>query len=228
MKKLIVISLGGSVIVPDNINYLFLDRFKKTLKKFYKTHKFVIVCGGGVIARKYIEALRKEGKSKMEQSLAGIRATRTNALFMIQFFGKEANDTLPLNMKEVMSNIHKNSVVFCGSLRFIEDSTSDETAAKLAGLLKTDFINITNVDGLYTTDPNKNKDSKFIPTISFKEFEEKAHKIKHRAGQHFVLDQKSSSLIRGHKIKTYIINSDLSNFTNLLKQKKFKGTTIYG
>src|SRR3989338_7811338 len=105
MKKVVVISLGGSLIVPEKINFSFLENFKKTLRGFYKTHKFVIVCGGGTIARKYISALEKEGKPKKELAEAGIRATRMNALFMMQFFGKEANDFLPKSMHEVKNNI---------------------------------------------------------------------------------------------------------------------------
>ena len=104
-KKVVVMSVGGSLIIPKEINYPFLDKFKDTLRKKYSKYKFVIVCGGGSIARKYISALKKEGKSTKEQSLAGIRATRMNARFLMQLFGKEANDSLPLDMKELKGNI---------------------------------------------------------------------------------------------------------------------------
>jgi uridylate kinase len=228
MKKAIVISLGGSLIVPDKMNFKFLDGFKKTLEKNYKTHKFAIVCGGGTIARKYISALKKEGISQRSLSLAGIRATRMNARFMMQFFGKKANDTLPLSMKQVNSQLKQNQVVFCGALRFSEKSTSDTTAAKLANYLKTQFINITNVKGLYTADPRKRKNAKFISQVSWTDFESLALKIKHKPGQHFVLDQKAATLIRKNRTKTYIINENLSNLSNTLKNKKFIGTQIEG
>ncbi len=225
MKK-IVISLGGSLIIPDKINYEFLDKFKNTLRKHYKTHKFIIVAGGGSIARKYIEALKKENKSKNELSQAGIRATRMNALFLMQFFGKEANDTLPMDMHEVKNNLNKNSIVICGALRFAENSTSDTTAAKLANFLKTNFINITNVKGLYTKDPNKFKDAKFIPKISWKEFRKMALKSKYSPGQHFVLDQNAAILINKHKIPTFIIGKNLNALEKILKDEKFEGTVI--
>lgn len=226
MKKVVVISLGGSIIIPDKINFSFLEDFKKTLRKHYKTHKFVIVCGGGSIARKYISALEKEGKSKRELSEAGIRATRMNALFVMQFFGKEANDKLPLNMEEVKNNIRLNDVVICGALRYEPHSTSDGTAAKLANFLNTDFINMTNVKGLFDKNPKIYRSAKFIPKISWKNFQAIASKIKFKNGQNFVLDQNASILIKKHKIKTYILGPDLENFEKLLKQKKFVGTTI--
>lgn len=228
MKKTIVISLGGSLIIPEKIDFPFLEKFKKTLRKYYKKYKFVVICGGGTIARKYMQILEKEGRSKKEISIAGIRSTRMNATFMMQFFGKEANDYLPLNIKSIKNNLSKNSVVFCGALRFTKNSTSDTTAAKLAHFFNTCFINLTNVKGLYTSDPRTNKGAKFIPKISWKDFEAQALKIKHKPGQHFVLDQQAAILIKKHKTPTYIIGKNLSNLEKALKNKSFQGTLIKG
>lgn len=228
MKKLIVISLGGSLIVPKKMNAAFLIKFVKTLRKHYRNYKFVVVCGGGSIARKYISALKEEGKSVRELSQAGARATRMNAMFLMQMFGKEANDTLPSSMQNVKDNLSKNKVVICGALRFESHSTSDGTAAKLANYLKTPFINMTNVSGLYNKDPTKHKNARFIPFISWRDFEKMARKLKFKPGQNFVLDQNASSIIRKHKIPAYLLGSDLENLSRLLEGKKFKGTVIEG
>lgn len=225
-KRVIVLSLGGSLIIPERgPNIKFLKEFKLLLKRHYNKYRFVIVCGGGSIARKYISVLKAEGKSTEEQSQAGIRATRMNALLLMQLFGKEANDSLSLNMQEVKDNLHKNKVVICGALRYADHSTSDATSAKLASFLHAPFINMTNVPGLYTKDPIKYKDAKFIPNITWKNFEKMALKIKYHAGQHFILDQEASKLIKKHKTKTYIIGS-LKDLNNILKDRKFKGTLI--
>ena len=77
----IVISLGGSLIIPDEIDYNFLKQFKKTIYKLNK-HKFIIVTGGGKIAREYINALRKEGLNDKIQSLIGIKTTKLNAMLL--------------------------------------------------------------------------------------------------------------------------------------------------
>ncbi len=228
-KKVLVVSLGGSLIVPEKIDLKFLKDFKKTLEKNYKTHKFVIVCGGGTVARKYISIVKEERKDYKELSLAGIKATRTNAEVMMQFFGKkESNDKLPMNMNKVKEALEKNSVVICGALRYTPNATSDTTSAKLAHLLKSNFINITNIKGLYSDNPSKNKNAKFIPKESWRSFERRTLKIKHTPGQHFVLDQEASTIIRKNKIKTYIIGPNAKNLDNLIKNKKFIGTTISG
>src|SRR3989344_6101245 len=49
--------------------------------------KFVVVCGGGSIARRYIHGMDKINADVKTKSLAGISATRMNARFMSYFFG---------------------------------------------------------------------------------------------------------------------------------------------
>lgn len=229
VMKIIVISLGGSLIVPEKVDFKFLRDFRKTIRKYYKEWRFVIVCGGGSIARKYIEILEKEGiKDEKELSMAGIKITRMNAEILIELFGKEANDKLPMNMQEVKNNLHKNKVVICGALRYAPKSTSDGTAAKLAHFLKSEFINMTNIKGLYTANPLTNKKAKFIPYESWKDFDKRANKIKYHSGQHFVLDQKAATMIHKYKVKTYIIGKDVKNIYKILRGKKFTGTSIFG
>ena len=61
MKEIIVISLGGSLIVPKHIDTLWINKFKEKITKLTKKYKFVIVCGGGFVAREYITILKKRG-----------------------------------------------------------------------------------------------------------------------------------------------------------------------
>lgn len=229
-KKVIVLSLGGSLIIPDEIDTRFLKKFKEVILKNTKKHKFVIVCGGGSTARKYIRGLEKEkiNEKKFFQSLLGVSTTRLNARFMTYFLGKDANQGIPHNMKEVKNLLRFNPVVFCGALRYGKNETSDGTSAKLANYFKTPFINLTNVKGLHDKNPKKYKNSKFIPEISWKDFDKMVNKVEFKPGQNFVLDQTASKIIQKNKIKTYIIGKDLKQLENLLKGKKFIGTVIEG
>src|SRR3989344_2109597 len=223
-KKIIVISLGGSLIVPDSIDVNFLEKFKKLIKKNENKYKFVVACGGGSIARKYIKALREAGKSEYLQSMSGIAVTRLNARFMTYFFGKDANEGIPHDMLQVKNLLGKNDFVFCGALRYAEKETTDATSAKLASFFKTEFINLTLVSGLHDKNPLKHKNAKFIPKISWQKFYNMAKKIPYKPGQHFVLDQEAAKIIFKHRIKTYIIGKDLNQLDKLLSGKKFKGT----
>ena len=221
-----VISLGGSRIAPDDVDYNFISKFEKIISK-HSDKKFAVVCGGGSTARRYISALRKHGATTKKQSRVGIAVTRMHAGFLARLFGKKANEVLPKNMKKVGDLLKRNQVVFCGALRYKDKNTSDGTAANLAGFLGAKFINITNVRGLYTGNPKTNKNVKFIKKTSWKKFYERARKIKFKAGQHFVLDQSAAKIILVKKIPTYIIGS-LVDLDRIIKNKNFSGTLISG
>jgi len=227
-KRVIVISLGGSLIIPSKIDYKFLKEFKKTLEKNKRKYKFVIVCGGGQTARTYIKGLENEKIRKKEyfQSLLGITATRANARFMTYFFGKDAYQGIPQDMKQILYLLRRKDYVFCGALRYAKNQTSDSTSAKLANYFRTSFINLTNVKGLYDKNPKKFRSAKFISEISHNDFLKIAKKIEFKPGQHFVLDQKAAKIIKKHKITTYILGPDLKNLNNLLNKKHFIGTII--
>ena len=51
----IVISLGGSVIIPNKVDLEYLEKFKQFILKLKKNHKIIIVTGGGKTARNYID-----------------------------------------------------------------------------------------------------------------------------------------------------------------------------
>jgi uridylate kinase len=228
MKKEIVISLGGSLIVPENVDTKTLLRLKKVIDKHKRNYKFVFVCGGGSIARKYIHGLKEIGKSNYLQSLAGIAVTRLNARFMSYFFGLDPKKGIPHDISHVLKDLKKQGIVFCGALRYEPDQTSDSVAAKLAAHLKCSFINLTNVPGLYNKNPKKFKDAKFIKEISWKDFYKMANAMTYQPGQHFVLDQKASKIILNNKVPTYIIGDNFNQLDNLLSRKKFIGTKIEG
>jgi uridylate kinase len=225
-KKIIVMSLGGSLIIPENVDTDYLRKFKKVIMKNIKHFKFVIVCGGGSTARKYISALEGEGKSHYIQSLAGISATRMNARFMSYFFGFDPEKGIAHDMHNVKNLLKTRDIVFCGALRYAPNQTSDATAVKLCAFLKTDFINLTNVKGLYNSNPLDNKNAKFIPKATISEFNRIVLSIPNKPGMHAPVDHTAMKVIREHKIRTYILGKDTLQLDNLLNNKSFEGTTI--
>ncbi len=228
-KKIIVISLGGSQIIKDNqVHLSFLDKFKKIILKQSKKYKFVIVCGGGSVARLYIEGLRKAGKSDKLQSYAGISITRHNARFMSYFFGEDNEEGIPHSINQLNKMIEKKDIVFCGALEYKPNQTSDATSAQIANHFNGLFINITNINGLYNKNPLEHKDTKFIRYIGWKEFDKMSSRFQFKPGQHFVLDQSASKIIMNNRIKTVIVGNNLVNLDNAISGKKFIGTTIFG
>lgn len=225
-KRVIVVSLGGSLIVPDEVDVKFLSEFKKIILRNTNKYKFVVVCGGGSTARKYIFALREIGMSEKFQGLSGISATRMNARFMNYFFNINPQYGIPHSIKILKKYVKKQDVVFCGALEYKEKQTSDSTAAEIAKKLRATFVNLSNVAGLYDKNPSKNSGAKFIPKISWNDFYKMANRQKFKPGQHFILDQTASKIIMKNKIKTYLLGNNLREFASFLKNKKFKGTVV--
>ncbi len=225
--KVEVLSVGGSLLFKNGkINYSYIKDLKKFLS-YFKDRKFVLVVGGGAIARTYIDALENLGANRDTMSRFGIGITRTNARLIANVLGKDSNTRdIPKNLRHVKSYLRKHKIVCCGALRYEPHQTSDGTAAQIANYLKTRFINVTNVRGLYTKDPNKFKGAKLISSISYAEFSKLVNKLKYHPGQHFILDQHAAETIKNHKIKTYIVGGSFTNLKNLLRDKKFVGTTI--
>ena len=160
------------------------------------------------------------------QSLIGISITRVNARFLSYFFGKDPTWGIPHNIKQIKGVLKRNDIVFCGALRYRPNQTSDGTSAEIARYFKTDFINLTNIKGLYSSNPFKNKDAKFIKRITRERFYSMIMKFKYKPGQHSPVDQNAAKIIKEDKIKTYILGKDMKNLDNLLSKRKFTGTTI--
>lgn len=222
MKK-IVISVGGSAIVPDNVDYKFLKSLKKAVLGL-KGKEIVICTGGGKTARTYIAPLKKEGLNEYGQDLMGIETTRLNAYLVASFLGNIANKEIPKTLEEVADAIKVNKVVLCGGLT--PGQTSDGTTAMIADYLDADvLINMTNVDGLFDKDPKKYKDAKFIPRLTHAEFKKIIDKIEQKPGMHFVLDHQAARITRNSKIKVVILKG-VNNLKKFLDGKKFRGTII--
>jgi uridylate kinase len=219
MMETVVISLGGSVIVPDSIDYNLLKQFKKVVSA--DKRKFVIVAGGGKVARNYISALKNEGASNSMQDLIGIEITRLNAKLVAGVLNLPFK--IPETCQQAKQQWKKQRIVVSGGFR--PGITTDGVGAEIAKAIgaKT-FINYTNVDGVYTKDP-KLKGAKFIPEISYSQFNKMLAGVKEGPGMHFILDKHAAKIVEQNKIKVIIL-SGMDNLKAYLEGRKFKGTVI--
>jgi len=223
--KTLVISLGGSLIVPSSIDVSYLRQFASFLSDLIKKNKVVVVTGGGEVARRYIHALEEFHLHEDFRSWIGIKSTKLNALLLMSLFGYL--EEVPDSVKEVKRLLKKRNLVICGSLGFQEKTTSDGSAALLAEALKADvFLNLTNVDGLFDKDPRK-KGAKLLERLSFSEFHAFVSHQTFKPGQHFVLDKNAAYRLCRARVPLVILHGrKLSHVKSFLEGRSFKGSLI--
>ncbi len=227
-NKTIIISLGGSLIVPDEIDWRFVKNFKKVIEKHIrKKYKFIIITGGGKTARKYIEAGSKIDKiTDEDKDWIGIHATRMNAHFIRTVFRKYAHPRINKNPNDLEDFYNfKESILVAAGWR--PGFSTDYDAVLLAKYLgiKT-IINFSNIDYVYDKDPHKYKDAKIIKNISWKNFR-KMIGSKWKPGMNAPFDPVASTVAEEENLEVIIMNGkNLKNLENYLENKKFKHTRI--
>jgi len=222
--KTIVMSLGGSVIVPDKIDVSFLKNFKKMINKYTsKGYRFAIICGGGKVARDYQKAASQISKQSNDYlDWLGIHATKMNAWFMKAVFGKNAEKFIVDNPRKKVKFTRK--ILIAGGWK-PGWSTDYDAVLLVKNIGVKTIINMSNIDCLYNKDPKKYKDAKKIKNISWKGYRKIAGS-KWKAGLNAPFDPIAAKEAEKSRLKVYIIGKNLGNFENLLNNKKFKGTII--
>jgi len=224
MDKTIVMSLGGSVIVPNKINVKFLKNFKKTVLKYTKrNYRFVIYCGGGKIAREYQKAASQLTNldNKMLDWI-GIHSTILNAQFVKIIFGRLAEESI---VKDPTKKIRFNKKILIAGGWKPGWSTDFDTVLLAKNLKVKTIINMSNIEYVYDKDPKKNKNAKKIKNISWKQYR-KISGSRWKAGMNRPFDPIAAKKAQELGIIALIIGSNLKNFENLLENKKFNGTII--
>lgn len=227
-KKTVIISLGGSLIVPDEIDWKFVKNFKNIIEKYIrKKYKFVIITGGGKTARKYIEAAGKvDDIDNEDKDWIGIHATRMNAHFIRTIFRKHAHPRINKNPHDLEDFYKfKESILVAAGWR--PGFSTDYDAVVLAKHLKAKkIINLSNIDYVCDKDPRKFKDAKILKNISWKDFRKMVGN-KWDPGMNAPFDPIASKLAEEIGLEVAIMNGNkLKNLENYLEEKSFKGTVI--
>ncbi|MDD3006279.1 MAG: UMP kinase [Candidatus Pacebacteria bacterium] len=220
-----ILSLGGSLIVPDEVDYKFLKGFVELItKRTEQGDKFVIVCGGGGVNRKYNQAAQKvRPMSNTELDWLGIHATRYNAQLVRLLFGKIAYEEVVVNPYE-KAVTRKPVIIGAG---YEPGWSSDYDAVYLADTYKIKNIaNLSNIDYAYDKDPRKFKDAQKIKDISWKDFRKiVGDKWEPRMSKPF--DPIASREAEKLGLQVVIMNGKkLKNLEKYLNGEKFQGTVI--
>lgn len=222
-KETIIISLGGSLVAPGEIDLGFLKNFKHSLQKYLNTKRFFILVGGGKICRVYQKALLEFGAKSADRDWIGINISRLNAEVVKQLFSEYSYPKIVTDPNKKVKTI-KNIVVGAG---WKPGWSTDYDAVLIAKNhnVKT-IINLTNIDYVYDKNPSDFPDAKSLKNIDWKSFE-RIVGDKWTPGLSMPFDPRASKMASRLKLKVIMLNGkNLERLEDFLNNKPFIGTTI--
>ncbi|MCR4335504.1 MAG: UMP kinase [archaeon] len=220
-----VVSIGGSLLFKAKPDTEKLRQLGEVISEIHNSGKrIILVVGGGKIARDYVEVLRSFGAGNFEQDLMGITITRANALLVASSI-HEAHGEVLTEITKVKEVLNQGKIpVFGGVLPFF---TTDSVGALLAEYLNANFVNLTNVDGIYSADPKDYPDAKRYDEISYANLFDLISSSGSKPGQNLVLDIACCMILKRSNIPAVVLDgNDVENFKNYVNGYSFTGTTI--
>ena len=222
MRKRIVIKLSGRLFGLEDSK--ILKDYAAFLVKISKIHQPIVIAGGGKIARHYIIHARSSGADESTLDELGIEVSRLNAKLLIYALQDKAYPHPPTNLKEVAHAADSGLIVITGGLH--PGQSTNATAALIAEKVRASFfLNATDVDGIYDSDPNKNKNAKKFRRIELKKLRKMLVHQESIAGGYDLMDIVALKVIERSKIKTRILKADIKTLEKAIKGSP-EGTEI--
>jgi len=222
-----IISLGGSLIWSSSgINIDYYTKFCKFLCK--KDHiKFIIVVGGGQLARDAIKAGKEFGLDDDELDVLGIESTQFNARLLYYLLRKSGLDAYYSGFidRETKGSIEMFDVIITGGTT--PGRTTDGVAVELAHKYGDHtVVNVTNIGGVYTDDPKKDVNAKVLSVVNASRLLEDWGK-EHIPGSNKPFGITGLKKALETKTTVHVIGDNIEDLRNiLLKDGDFSGTKI--
>ncbi len=224
-SKRVIISLGGSLIVPNEIDTRFLRQFKIIIDREVSSgKKFVLITGGGRTSRRYSDAVKSLGDVNSDDlDWLGIHSTRLNGHLLRTIFRKHSHRRIITDPTKKESAVEP--IIIGAGYR--PGWSTDYVAVLLAKQYQADTVlNLSNIDYVYNKDPKKFLGAEPIKEIRWTEFR-KIVGNKWDPGLNTPFDPVASRLAEKLKLRVIVMNGlKLDNLKNFLSGKKFKGTVI--
>lgn len=189
--------------------------------------KFGIVAGGGKTAREYASAAMEFCGNNFVADEAAIAATKLNAQLALSLFRGAACPEVFVDFGRAAAALASHRIVVMGGT--IPGITTDADAVLLAEAVGAErLVNLSNVDGIYDSDPKKNPSAKKIGRMSHAELVGMAQKSDQRMpGTNFVFDTVACKLAARSRIDLHFVGGkNIKELGNAIKGKKHSGTVV--
>ena len=224
LKARIVVKLSGSLFEPTKKEPARIRRIAQALQKLSdEGYAIIAVTGGGKVARQYIEAGRALGTDESSLDQMGIEVSRLNARLLISAL-KGAYPDVPTSLEEVAKTAASRSIIVTGGLH--PGHSTNAVSALIAEKIRADiFINATDVEGVYSQDPRKDKKAQLLKKINTKKLTEMLMSDAMQAGTYDLMDLVALKIIQRSKIKTRIVKCSPEEIISAAKGKSV-GTLV--
>lgn len=223
-KDRIVIKLSGSIFGQDT-NESLIGEYAEMLLSINNEIQPIVISGGGKIARHYINLARALGSDEANLDIMGIDVSRLNAKLLQAALQEKAYPKIPKTLEEVAIAVESGRIVVTGGLH--PGQSTNATSALIAEIVKASkFLNATDVDGIYDSDPNLNKDARLLKKITIQECMRILESESFIAGTYDLMDIVALKVIERSKIPTRILRSETLNIKNAVENKNYVGTEI--
>jgi uridylate kinase len=222
-RKRVVIKLSGSIFSQD-ANHSLIKKYAEMLSDISIRVQPIVIAGGGIVARHYINLARNLGSDEANLDIIGIEVSRINAKLLITALGDRAYSQVPKNLEEVAIAVASNKIVIAGGLH--PGQSTNATSALIAEASKaSSFVNATDVDGIYDSDPNTNSNARLFKEITVNECVEILKVESAMAGTYDLMDIIALKVIERSIIPTRVVRSNISNIRDAVDGKDI-GTKI--
>jgi uridylate kinase len=220
-----IFSLSDNRDQGSNNYYNIFKQYSDILTNLTRNVQLIVITGGGSIARLYINFARKLGLDEASLDLLGIAISRVNAKLLIASLGHYAYPEVPMSLDDVARFVESNKIIVSGGLH--PGQSTNATSALIAEKTRaSEFINATDVNGIYDSDPRKNKNAHLFAKIELDKLLNMLLKESSMAGEYDLLDIVALKVIDRSKIRTKVILSNPKNISNTIQGRKYIGTEL--
>jgi uridylate kinase len=167
-----VISLGGSIVAPKDVDVDFVKKFVNLIRSFIEAdtdRHFIFVVGGGAPARHYQNAYREisDNIKDDEADWIGIKATWLNAQLVKAVMSEWCNQDVVTNPLEVSPLTGRVLIAAGWKPGFSTDYDAVLLAERFGARL---VINLSNIEKVFTADPKIDPNAQPIDKITWADF----------------------------------------------------------
>ncbi|MGC8676265.1 MAG: hypothetical protein ACP5T3_01985 [Candidatus Micrarchaeia archaeon] len=222
---MLTISLSGSVIANGKEpNAEFLSKFAKLISR--TNDRFVVVAGGGSLAKNYIAALRKNARNEYLLDMVGIKATEMNAYaLLVALEGAGVNAAMAQTINDIpLALAHFKAVVLYGQLPGITTDTDAALACEIAKCKK--LVNVSKLAYIYNKPPEQ-AGAKKIKKLSHAALIKIAESYDDRTAKaKFAFDIVACKIAARAGIEIRFVDDRLENIKRALMGSAFDGTLV--